>query len=179
MTLSKKQHFILIVICISVLYSCNYWASQEEIKEKEKKEFTNKVESNKKQADLLVSTTNHILDVIDLCEDVTDLSTNPRTKQKVALVKSNQLQLLNEIKDASNSVMVSVPAFVEDVKIYKPSDSVLAGEKLSKIEEKIKTQKHLLEQLVDNNVDESITELSDSLIPVVNDDLEVINSLIK
>lgn len=179
MRLTKKQHLILIVFATSVLYSCNYWVSQEEKKEKEKENFYNSVECNKKQADLLVSTTNNILDVIDLCEDLKLLNINKNTKEKVALLKSNQLDLLNEIKNASNSVMVSVPSLVEEVDIFKPTDSILAEEKLSTIEDKIATQKLLLEQLVDTNVDESITELSDSLIPVVKDDLEVINSLTK
>lgn len=174
MNLSKKQHLVLVAFAIAILNSCNYWVSKEEQKEKEKTQFTKRVELNKQQAELLVNTTSEILDVIDLCEDVENLSIEPETKEAIVEVKENQLELLDEIREASTSLMVSVPSYVDNLSLNEVDESRIAEKKLHEIEQKIKNQKQLLEQLKDNNTDNSIAELSDTLIPIVSENLEVI-----
>lgn len=175
MNLSRKQHLILIAITVIILNSCNYWVAKEDIKKQEKEVFVKKVASNKQQAKKLVYTAENIIDVIKLCTVLKNYDIDNSTKNQIERIQRNQENLLAKIKEVSNDAMVSVPSTLE-ITTKKLEDKGLETN-LKVLKEKINNQKKLFLQLKDSKPSTTITILSDSLIPNINQYLNELETL--
>jgi hypothetical protein len=174
--ISKKTHAVLILVTILLLYSCNYIFDKKDSKDKNQigKE---RVAMSKEQAKLLVDTSRNVVDVIDICEVVENLKVAEQKKIIISNLKKNQIEILNEIKIASSAVMISVPYNTRKPEQKIAEDSLFFEEKVHLIDFKINKQKELVSVLKSKTSNEIILELTDTITPLIDDNLETLNTL--
>ena len=150
--ISKKTHAVLILITILTLYSCNYIVNKNDENEKSSIISSERVQTNKEQAKLLVNTSETIIEVM------------------------KHIKILDEIKLASSAIMVSVP-YNNKKNALRLYDKLIFKERIEMIQSKVIKQKELVNSLKNSSSNKIILELTDSIIPIIDTNLKSIHEI--
>lgn len=159
------------------MYSCNYIVSKSDDKAKNSKNGRARIDTDKEQAKLLVNTSQTVVEVIDICETVENFNIEEKKKTLISELKKNQIEILNEIKLASSSVMISVPYNTRKSLLNISEDTLLYKEKLNVLDIKVNQEKKLINALKEKTSNEIIVEMADTIMPIIDNNLTAINEL--
>lgn len=176
--LNRKQHLLLIFISVITLYSCNYIVAKKDENSNKENLIKENININKEQAKILVNTSKTIVETINLCSDVENDEIEEVKKSKIIKIKENQKQILKEIKTVSESVMVSIPSDLDDIYKKNEEDKTIIQNKIDLLNKKIIKQRELITALKKNSLDESILKFSDTLLPIIDENIYLAKQIV-
>lgn len=150
-----KRIAVVLIGLVLVVVSC-----ENILKNKDKKQqIENQIKEDKKEAKLLVSTTQNSLNTISLCEMIEQSQGDLKIKETIQVIKKSQEQMLADFQEAATQNLVSV-ASRSNIIAGKSDNSLVNDNAMTTV----------LNQ-IDQNIDSQIQVL-DTLINKGNKDLQ-------
>lgn len=143
-----KKIAVILTGLVLIVVSCDHILKNKS----EKQQVEEQIKEDKKEATLLVSTTQNTLNTISLCEMIEKSQSDEQIKETIKIIRKSQEQLLADFQQAATQNLVSV-ASRSNIAIDKKRDSLISNNTvaavLNQIDQNIDSQIQVLDTLID------------------------------
>tara|TARA_R110002050_G_scaffold30963_5_gene79281 strand:- start:2997 stop:3590 length:594 start_codon:yes stop_codon:yes gene_type:complete len=151
------------------LISCNYIFENKKEKIEKTKTTTTRINTNKKEANLLVEASKNNIDILELCETIKDFEPQNNIKSLAENLEKTHFEILKNYNDLATEKLISIPNYTNfnnDIEMTALDNETFTETTLKLIKNKIINQIKLLDTLSEttNNVEFKVLALKDNYI---------------
>tara|TARA_R110000868_G_scaffold37619_4_gene132849 strand:- start:2997 stop:3590 length:594 start_codon:yes stop_codon:yes gene_type:complete len=151
------------------LISCNYIFENKKEKIEKTKTTTTRINTNKKEANLLVEASKNNIDILELCETIKDFEPQNNIKSLAENLEKTHFEILKNYNDLATEKLISIPNYTNfnnDIEMTALDNETFTETTLKLIKNKIINQIKLLDTLSEttNDVEFKVLALKDNYI---------------
>ncbi|WP_100612478.1 hypothetical protein [Confluentibacter lentus] len=158
---------LLLVFATPVLISCNYILENNKRKKDIVSDIQTKINTYKKEAELLLRVSRNNLDIIELCEAIKHVDTLKNVAQLTERLEKTHFEISKNYNKLAEDKLISIPTYISINNAFEFRDDdnhAFIEKKLKQILNKTETQIQLLNTLgkTTNNVEFKVLAIKDT-----------------